>query len=186
MGEMHGKGKFLKGDGYYYEGEWDAEKAHGTGKMMFDDGNYEGDDLTEDNILSSYMEKYLARNEKQLVSVQKKLISNLKSKIPTDSYQKYLLNHDLVKDDPFDSLTLEEDIISICYRSECQEKTKHRCSRCVSVSYCGKFCADLNWNTHKEECDQISEILDNSIDNAGRRKTKKIKKAFDPAPASWI
>jgi len=131
-------------------------------------------DLIEDDILSSYMEKYLSRNERQLLSVQKRLVKSLKSDVSAENFKKFLDDHNLVETHG-DSITLDEDIISLCYRSNCQERARHRCKRCKSVSYCQQSCGDANWDKHKGECLISDEIAISEI----CKKKPNYKKAFD-------
>merc|ERR1719318_346359 len=41
---------------------------------------------------------------------------------------------------------------NICCLPSCNEKALHRCSRCLSVSYCSQECSEQHWAVHREQC----------------------------------
>ena len=44
-----------------------------------------------------------------------------------------------------------------CSLPSCTETGRHRCSRCLSVSYCSQLCNDQNWREHREQCKDFME-----------------------------
>jgi len=44
-----------------------------------------------------------------------------------------------------------------CYRPSCTETASHRCSRCLSVSYCSQGCNEQHWAVHREQCRNAAE-----------------------------
>ena len=44
-----------------------------------------------------------------------------------------------------------------CSLPSCTETDRHRCSRCLSVSYCSQLCNDQNWSEHREQCKDFRE-----------------------------
>ena len=51
-----------------------------------------------------------------------------------------------------------------CGRAECNKRGRHRCSRCMSVSYCCQECLTDSWTQHQPVCDEMAlEIEKNKL-----------------------
>jgi len=45
-----------------------------------------------------------------------------------------------------------------CERRDCDSKSRHRCSRCKTVSYCCQDCLTLDWCHHRDVCNKAVEL----------------------------
>ena len=48
-------------------------------------------------------------------------------------------------------------VVIKCYLPSCNEKARHRCSRCLGVRYCSQGCNDHHWAVHRLECRHMEE-----------------------------
>ena len=83
-------------------------------------------------------------------------------------------------------ITLPQNIDTHCTSCGQEKPELKKCSKCMSVSYCGRECQIKDWGTHKTLCSQYEQLRKKTILSQDQKRKEEEKKKEQPAsePAS--